>query len=164
MNQPDFAGSWRDGWFVVPLHVLFRDVDAFGHVNNAVFFTYFEWGRTAIWFDLTGGKEIIDIGFIVARAECDFRMQLGMEPIEIRTRIGSIGTTSIEFLSEIRKNNGNDVAAHGRVVVVLYDWARRSKIPVTDELRRKVAGHADGTSADASRSGATAVRGDRRTP
>ncbi len=164
MTRPDFAGSWRDGWFVVPLHVLFRDIDAFGHVNNATFFTYFEWGRTGLWFEINGGESALDIGFIVARAECDFRMQIGMEPIEVWTRIGNIGTTSLEFLSEIRKNNGNDVAAHGRVVVVLYDWARRSKIPVTDELRRKVAGHADGTRADSSRSGATAVPGDRRTP
>jgi acyl-CoA thioester hydrolase len=164
MSEPDFAGSWRDGWYVVPLHVLFRDIDAFGHVNNAIFFTYFEWGRTAIWFELTGGKEVMDIGFIVARAECDFRMQIGMEPIEVWTRINGLGNTSIEFLSEIRKSNGNDVAAHGRVVVVLYDWARRSKIPISDELRRKVAGHADGTRADSSRSGETAVSGDRRTP
>lgn len=166
MTQPEYAGSWRDGWFVVPLHVLFRDIDAFGHVNNATFFTYFEWGRTQLWFELTGGpRGPLDIGFIVARAECDFRMQIGMEPIEVWTRIETIGTTSLEFLSEIRKNNGNDVAAHGRVVVVLYDWARRSKIPIDDELRRKVAGHgADRTRADSSRSGEAPLRGDRGTP
>src|SRR6185503_16990600 len=40
-----FRGAWRDGWFVVPYHVMFADVDAYGHVNNAVYFKYFEWGR-----------------------------------------------------------------------------------------------------------------------
>ncbi len=160
----EFRGTWRDGWYVVPLHVLFRDIDAYGHVNNAVFLTYFEWGRTQLWFELTGGSGALDIGFIVARAEVDFRQQLVLEPIEIATRIGEMRNTSIDFLCEIRKNNGNDVAASGKVVVVLYDWARRSKMPVSDELRRKVAEHAAGTRPDSSRSGAAPVPGDRRAP
>lgn len=154
-------GFWRDGWFVLPHHVLFRDLDAFGHVNNAVFFTYFEWGRAHCWFDLTGGSRWSDIGFIVARAECDFRMQLDMEPIEIWTRVGEMRTSSMDFLCEIRKNGGSDVAASGRVVVVLFDWERQSKIPIGDELRRRVREHAVGTGADSSSAGAAAVRGNR---
>ncbi|HEY0159401.1 MAG TPA: thioesterase family protein [Thermoanaerobaculia bacterium] len=159
-----FRGAWRDGWHVIPQQVVFRDLDAFGHVNNATFFTYYEWGRAQLWWELTGTARPSDIGFIVARAECDFRMQLGMEPIEIATRIGEMRTSSLEFLCEIRKNGGNDIAASGRVVVVLFDWARQSKILISDELRRKVAEHAAGTRSDSSRSGAEAVPGDRRTP
>lgn len=140
MTVPEnFRGHWRDGWFVVPLHVLFRDIDAYGHVNNAVFFTYFEWGRTLLWFEITGGSGALDIGFIVAHAECDFRKQIEMEPIEVWTRFGELRTSSLEFLCEIRKNGGSEVAATGKVVVVLFDWARRSKIPISDELRRKIA-------------------------
>lgn len=130
-------GSWRDGWYVVPHQVVWRDLDAFGHVNNAVFFTYFEWGRTLTWYALTGRSQPRDIDFIVARAECDFRLQLGIEPVEIWTRIGEMRTSSFEFLCEIRKNDGRDIAATGRVVVVLFDWARQSKRPIDDELRRK---------------------------
>lgn len=133
-----FRGTWRDGWFVVPYHVLFADVDAFGHVNNAVFFTYFEWGRTQLWFELTEWGGATDIGFIVARAECDFKKQLAMEPIEIFTRIGEMGTSSIEFLCEVRRSDG-EVAAAGRVVTVLFDWERQAKKTIGDDLRQKVA-------------------------
>jgi acyl-CoA thioester hydrolase len=133
-----FRGSWRDGWFVVPYHVMFGDIDAFGHVNNAVYFTYFEWGRTQLWFELTSWGGATDIGFIVARAECDFKKQLAFEPIEILTRIRSLGTSSIEFLCEIRKADGQ-VAATGRVVTVLFDWEKNAKAPMSDELRQKVA-------------------------
>jgi acyl-CoA thioester hydrolase len=133
-----FRGTWRDGWFVVPYHVLFGDIDAFGHVNNAVYFTYFEWGRTQLWFELKGRGGATDIGFILARAECDFKKQLAMEPIEIATRIGHIGTSSLEFLCEIRKSDG-EVAATGRIVAVLFDWQRQAKKAVDDELRKKVA-------------------------
>ena len=49
------AARWEQGWFIVPWHVIFRDVDAFGHVNNAVYLSYFEWARAQLWFALTGG-------------------------------------------------------------------------------------------------------------
>jgi acyl-CoA thioester hydrolase len=145
----------RNGWFVVPHQVIFRDIDAFGHVNNAVFLTYFEIARTALWFAVTGGSHFSNINFIVARAEIDFRKQINMEEIEILIRFGALGRTSIETLYEIRKRNGDELAATGRVVVVLYDWARRSKMEIDDELRRKVTGYAGvGTRTDSSGSGA----------
>ncbi len=94
--------GWEGGWYVVPWQVIFRDIDTFGHVNNAVYFTYFELARTAMWLELTGGRTAFDVGFIVVRAECDFRHQLSMEPIEIRVRIGDMRTTSFDTLYEIR--------------------------------------------------------------
>ena len=132
------AGEWRDGWYVVPQQVIFRDLDSFGHVNNAVYFTYFEWARTLLWFELTGGSEPGDVGFIVARAECDFRAQLGMEPIEVAVRIGETRTTSLDFVYEIRKKRGQRIAAYGKVVVVLWDWEKQTKKPIPDELRERI--------------------------
>ena len=132
------GGRWRDGWYVVPHQVIFRDLDGIGHVNNSVFFTYFEWSRTVLWFDMMGGREPHDLGFIVARAECDFRQQLGMEPIEIAVRFGEMRSTSLDFLHEIRKVDGGQIAASGKVVVVLYDWNTKSKVAISDDFRRRV--------------------------
>jgi acyl-CoA thioester hydrolase len=129
---------WENGWFVVPWQVIFRDVDSFGHVNNAVYLSYFEWARAQMWFDLTGAKGAPhEIGFIVARAEIDFLVQIGMEPIEIRVRISEMRKTSFDTLYEIRLHSGQ-VAATGRVVVVLFDWHEQRKIPISDEFRQKV--------------------------
>ncbi|MGA7613929.1 MAG: thioesterase family protein [Thermoanaerobaculia bacterium] len=138
--RPAFARpGWRDGWYVVPWEVTWRDVDAMGHVNNAVYFTYFEWARTKYWMALEGIGDPHDIGFIVAHAACDFRAELSLlERIEIRVRIGSIGTSSLEFQSEIASETGGKIAATGRVVVVLFDWASRAKIPVSEELRGRI--------------------------
>ena len=128
----------KDGWFVVPWQVIFRDVDAFGHVNNAVYLTYFEWARTRLWFELTGGGNPMDISFIVARAEIDFKAQIELEPIEIAVRIGEMRTTSFDTVYEIRNRNGKQIAATGKVVVVLFDWKRNGKTQITDGLREKV--------------------------
>ena len=130
-------GEWRDGWFVVPWQVIFRDLDAFGHVNNAVYLTYFEWARARLWFELSGGAAARDIGFIVARAEIDFKAQIALEPIEIAVRIPDMRTTSFDTVYEIRKPNGV-LAATGKVVVVLFDWKANAKTPIPEELRRKV--------------------------
>jgi acyl-CoA thioester hydrolase len=132
------AARWEGGWYVVPWQVIFRDIDTFGHVNNAVYLTYFELARAALWFELTGGSAPTDIGFIVVRAEIDFRQQIGMEPIDICVRIGDIRTTSFDTHYEIRTAHGRQLAATGKVVVVLFDWKTNSKTPVTDELRKKV--------------------------
>lgn len=131
-------GTWRDGWYVVPMQVTFRDIDAFGHVNNAVFFSYFEWARTVLWFEITGGEQAYDIDFIVARAECDFRDQIRLEEIDVHVRIEEMRNTSLDFVYEIRKRADGVLAATGTVVVVLFDWETRSKKPIGAELRRNV--------------------------
>ena len=130
-------GSWRDGWYVLPYQVIFRDVDAYGHVNNAVFFTYFEWVRTLLWFEIAGYGGATDIGFIVAHAQCDYREPVHLEPIDLCVRVGAVGNTSFETVYEIRKAGGA-VAATGKVVVVLFDWDRNVRKPIDDELRRKL--------------------------
>lgn len=133
------GARWEDGWYVVPWQVIFRDVDAFGHVNNAVYLTYFEWARAQLWFALTGAAGVpADIGFIVARAEINFRLQIEMEPIDICIRIEEMRTTSFDTVYEIRKRPNGMVAATGKVVVVLFDWKTQTKMPISDELRRKV--------------------------
>ncbi|MGN6186375.1 MAG: acyl-CoA thioesterase [Thermoanaerobaculia bacterium] len=138
MNETLNRGSWRNGWYVVPHQVIWRDVDAFGHVNNAVYFTYFEWARTLLWFEITGLSGPTDIGFIVAHAQCDFRQQISIEAIDICIRVGEIRNTSFDTHYEIRKNGGRDLAATGRVTVVLFDWETNAKKRVDDELRKKL--------------------------
>ena len=129
---------WENGWFVVPWQVIFRDVDVFGHVNNAVYLSFFEWARSQMWFDLTEAKgEPRDIGFIMARAEVDYLAPLHIEPIDVCVRVGEMRNTSLDTLYEIRRRDGQ-VAARGKVVIVLYDWNEARKTPISEEFRRKV--------------------------
>jgi acyl-CoA thioester hydrolase len=146
MSAPAQAISgWRDGWYVVPGQVTFRDVDFFGHVNNAVYFTFFEWGRTRYWLEMMGTTRPEAIGFIVAHAECDFRRQLDFgQEIEICTKIGELRNRSLDFLCEIRKSNGGEVAAIGKVVIVMFDWKSQTTIPIDAELRERIAGFQTG--------------------
>lgn len=135
---------------VVPVEVRFRDLDAMGHVNSAVYLTYFEQARLAFWLALHPGSapgERIDpalIGFVVARAECDYAspVRLG-ERLLVGCRAGDFGTSSFAFdYRVVAAGSSVDaevrLVASGRTVQVTWDWAAGRKVPVPEELRRRI--------------------------
>lgn len=110
-------------------HVRFRDRDALGHVNNAVYSTYLEQARIGILGDLQP--------FILARVEIDFRAELReAEEVEIRSRCARIGTKSFELEHQIWA--GDRLVADARSVLVGYDYEQNISVPITDDLRRRL--------------------------
>jgi acyl-CoA thioester hydrolase len=110
-------------------HVRFRDCDAMGHVNNAVFSTYLEQARIAILGDLDP--------FILARVEIDFRAELRSgEEIEIRSRCTRIGTKSFDLEHEIWA--GDLRVADAKSVLVGYDYGAGASVPLTGDQRRRL--------------------------
>jgi acyl-CoA thioester hydrolase len=113
--------------FVHRDRVRFRDCDAMGHVNNAVYSTYLEEARIGVLGNLSS--------FILARVEIDFRAELRMgEEIEVRTRCSRIGTKSFDLEHVIAA--GDRVVAEAKSVLVAYDYDLGGSVPVTEELRR----------------------------
>ena len=109
--------------------VRFRDCDAMGHVNNAVYSTYLEEARIGVLGDL--------IDFILARVEIDFRSELrNGEEVEVRTRCSRIGTKSFDL--EHVLSAGDRVVAEAKSVLVSYDYERGESVPVPDELRARL--------------------------
>ena len=119
-----------DGYpFVHRERVRFRDCDAMGHVNNAVFSTYLEEARIGVLGGLAP--------FILARVEIDFRSQLRAgEQIEVGTRCSRIGTKSFDLEHEIRSDGR--VVADARSVLVGYDYETEQSVPLSEELRRRL--------------------------
>jgi acyl-CoA thioester hydrolase len=109
--------------------VRFRDCDAMGHVNNAVFSTYLEEARIGV----LGGLE----PFILARVEIDFRAQLRAgEQVTVRTWCPRIGTKSFDLAHEIQGNSG--LVAEAKSILVAYDYEREQSVPLSDELRARL--------------------------
>jgi len=111
--------------------VRFRDCDAMGHVNNAVYSTFLEEARIEVLGGLTD--------FILARVEIDFRAELRAgEEIEVRTRCSRIGTKSIELEHEIHADGR--LAAQAKSVLVAYDYERGQTVPLSEQVRARLAG------------------------
>ena len=119
-------------------HVRYRDLDAFGHVNNAVYLTYIEQARNAFLVHLGLIRGIEDISMILARAEVDFRSPATLgEEIEIGVRPARFGTKSFDLEYELRA--GGRLVAEARSVLVGYDYDRGETVAVPEEWRRSLA-------------------------
>jgi acyl-CoA thioester hydrolase len=115
----------------------FRDTDAMGHVNNAVYITYLEVARQEYWRRLTGVDDYQRVPFILAHVQCDFRSEaLLNEALEIGMRCSWIGGKSFAFEYEIRELHSRRLVVEARTVQVCYDYAEKRSIPIPAELRR----------------------------
>jgi len=84
------------------LEVRFRDCDAFGHTNNAVYLTFLEQARFAHWRALWGFGDPQTPpempGIILARAEADYKRPSRYgDMLEVRLKVTELGRTSFRY-------------------------------------------------------------------
>ena len=117
----------------VPVTVRWRDFDALGHVNNAVFLTFLETGRDRFFHALVGDT-FLDL--VLVRLEIDFKAEIpmGTEEVLVTCRATGIGRTSMRTQEQILLPGGV-LAAQSETVIVARDAATRSSRPWTDEER-----------------------------
>jgi acyl-CoA thioester hydrolase len=113
--------------------IRFADMDRQGHVNNAVYPTYFETGRVPHIYDPGNGLQVEGCTTVLARIEIDFLKELRWPgTVEIGTGIAEIGTRSYVFAQAIFHEG--QCAARARSTMVLIDRATRKARPLQPEL------------------------------
>ena len=130
------------------LEVRFRDCDAMGHVNNAVYLTYLEQARFHHWrasgvarHTLASGPGAdaavpADVpGVILARVEIDYRRPAKYgDLLRIDLGVAAIGRTSFTYEYEIR-DASDALIATARTVIVRFDYAAGKPVPIAGELK-----------------------------
>jgi acyl-CoA thioester hydrolase len=120
------------------IEVRFRDLDAMGHVNHAVFLSYMEQARVAYWQRITGLAGVVR-QFILARAECDYRAAVTLgERVLVRLRVSHLGRSSFTLEYELLNARTRAVVANARTVMVMYDYEAGRAVPINDEMRSKL--------------------------
>lgn len=125
------------------LEVRFRDCDAMGHTNNAVYLTYLEQARFAHWRSLWGfgnPQTPPDIpGVILARVEADYKRPSRYgDALEIRLAVAGIGRSSFRYEYEIVDAEGRTVLT-ATTVQVMYDYVTEKPVPIPDSIRALLA-------------------------
>ena len=117
------------------VHVRWRDTDALGHVNHAVFLTYLEEARDAFYTQALGEPD-----YVVVRLEVDLRAEVRHADQQVTVRIEAerLGTTSLTTRETIVTPSG-EVAAEARVVTVRWDPGQRRPIPFSETERARLA-------------------------
>jgi len=121
--------------FEHPVNVRWRDVDALGHVNHAVFLTYLEEGRDAFY-----AKTLGDPIYVVVRIEVDLRAEVRYpdRKVTVRIEVERVGTTSLTTRETILTPAGEE-AAQARVVSVRWDAGLGQPAPFSEAERAQLA-------------------------
>lgn len=126
--------------------IRWGDMDAMGHVNNTVYFRYFEQARID-WFVELGAPADPShpCGPVIVNAHCTFLRQLRYPgEIEVATYVGVIGNSSFETIQEICRVDQLDVtAASGGAKVVWIDYRREKSVVLPEPLRCRLMGTDD---------------------
>ena len=127
--------------------VRFGDCDLLGHVNNAKYLTYIESARIDLWRAQLGflRSHVIDEhgkrghGFILARAEIDFRAQTRYgDELEVRLGLGAFGRSSLTYDYDVVRVSDQVLVATAKTVQVWFDYDGNRSLPISDELKEKL--------------------------
>ncbi|HEX8401127.1 MAG TPA: thioesterase family protein [Allosphingosinicella sp.] len=136
MSRPAFQGRayyrvWRD------IDTRWADNDAYGHVNNVVYYGWFDtavnaWLIDAGLLDIHGGDPI----GLVVETGCRYARPLAFpQPVEIGLAVESIGTSSVRYRLGVFASGDEEPAAEGHFVHVYVGRASRAPVPVPDGWR-----------------------------
>src|ERR1700749_2794658 len=126
--------------YKTPISIRFSDMDAYGHVNNAVYLTYFEIARSNYW------REIIkwnwdENGIILGRSEINYLKPIFMnDEIVCYVRTTRIGNSSFDVMHVLVKitPNGEEICTTGKTVCISYDYNVNKSVKIPSDQRARM--------------------------
>jgi acyl-CoA thioester hydrolase len=141
-NQVSNTDSLLAGFpVIVQLPVVWGEMDSYRHVNNVVYFRYFEnarleYFRRMDWFEY---EKETGIGPILAATQARFRKPLTYpDTISVGARISAIGADRCTMDYLLVSHNLQALAADGQGTIVTFHYPQGKKVPMPDELRRRI--------------------------
>lgn len=124
-----------------PVSTRWRDNDVYGHVNNVVYYEYFDTAVNGYLIDTTGIdiREMSAIG-VVVETGCQFFESVSFpETLEIGLAVTYIGQSSIQYRLGVFRRDAQQAAAEGRFVHVYVDAKTRTKVAIPAQIAEAAA-------------------------
>lgn len=119
---------------ILPIQLRFNDVDQFGHVNNTVYFSFYDLGKTDYFQTVCPHVDWGRDGVVVVHIETDFLAQIrATEPIAVETAVTAIGTKSFDLLQRAINTQTCEIKCICRSVMVAFDLLQRESKPLDEE-------------------------------
>jgi acyl-CoA thioester hydrolase len=120
------------------LPTRYADYDTRGHVNNAVYLTYFEVARVKAWLDAMHGKP--DAPFIIAEATVRYvRPAMIGTPLDIEITTSEVRTKAWVWRYRILDARNDAIVAEGQTVQVMYDYHAGRSVEIPADVRAGLA-------------------------
>ena len=120
------------------LPVQWGDQDAFGHVNNVVYFRWFESARIDLLNACPSQVSMSGSGLgpILASIKCDYKRQLRFpDTVYVGSRISRVGRSSADISHAIFSREQGLIVAEGVSVIVVFDYTAQRVTRIPDDLR-----------------------------
>ena len=125
---------------VVTIPVAWGEMDSLGHVNNIIYFRYFESARI-VYLERSGLMEVMKnsgIGPILARTSATYRKPVRYpDTLSVGARVATIGTTSF-VMEYLVVSEALGTVTRGDAVIVTYDYTRGGKARIPDEVVKAI--------------------------
>jgi len=130
------------GWPVIVVqNIAWGEMDSYAHVNNVVYFRYFENARLE-YFRRLGwpvAAKPTGVGPILQSTQCRFRKPLTWpDEIAIGARVAEIGADRFTMEHTIVSAHWKGVAAEGSSVIVTFDYSKNAKAPLPDAVLQRI--------------------------
>ena len=126
---------------VIELPVQWGEQDLYGHVNNIVYFRWFESARVAYGERLDFARLFREarLGPILASVRCDFRRQVSYPArVRVGASITRLGNSSLTMVHAVAMVGGGELLAEGDSTVVFFDYAAQKSTRIPDDLREQI--------------------------
>ena len=130
------------GTYTADIDVRFRDIDAMGHVNNAVYATYIEQARTRYFSDVLDA-DLSRVSTVLASISIDFRrpVELVDGEVTVTVDVADLGRASATMVHEVRA--GGEAAAEAEATLVSLDPETGDPAPIPEEHRAAMESYHD---------------------
>jgi acyl-CoA thioester hydrolase len=120
------------------LETRYADYDTKGHVNNAVYLTYFEVARVRAWLDAVRGSP--DAPFIIAEAAVRYlRPAMIGTPLDIEITTSEVRNKAWVWRYRILDARDDALVAEGQTVQVMYDYDAHRSVEIPGDVRAALA-------------------------
>ena len=126
--------------FKFQINVRFRDIDGMGHINNAVFITYFTEARLVFYQKITNSTDFSSFPFIMAHISCDYlRPVIFNTQLSVEIWVKDIGSKSFALGYKLADLSDESITyATGESVQVCFDYGENKSIAVPDALKQQL--------------------------
>ena len=118
------------------VQLRFSDIDRFGHVNNTVYFTYYDLGKTEYFFSVYPSIDWDKEGVVVVRIESDFISQIkGTSNVAVETAITEVGSKSMTMIQRVVDTKTKEIKCQCKSILVAFDLEKHDSIEIPEEWK-----------------------------
>lgn len=118
----------------LPIQLRFNDVDKFGHVNNTVYFSFYDLGKTEYFASVCPGVDWEKDGIVVVHIEANFLSQIfSTDQVAVQTAVSEIGTKSFHLIQRMIDTVTGEIKCIGTSIMVAFDLEKHESKPLTKE-------------------------------